>query len=528
MTIRRWIKWAAGGCAAAVLAAIIVGKLYFGSSQELERWIGRQIVAIVNVFLVPKLSYSDLDYTAPAAVSMKKVALTSPDGVKVLDLEGFEIALAETPGMDKPIVFEKVVIDRGRINLIRDEKTGGLRGFSPIVKSTDVAAPIRTEGESDPAKEFRLSDVLRLRLVDLRDVGVRYEPGGGEPPMQIDGITTQLKIDPGGAANDAGWYRLDFTVDRGANLHLGVRGRVNFDTGIIELEEGRMTLRVGPESLSSLPSAMQTLLKQHNARGELDLRVSGRVPFLNPLDAKVSLHLEVKDFRIVFAPRRLTIDSLTMDVAMAERKVELKSFAARMLKGEVSAQARVDLAAAEMPATARWTLKDLDLAEWRTDSGDSQQGIKGRVSSIGSVQAALSRLPDSLSGSGDVHLREGRLVGLPVISALVDLMKIKVPASMTPSDKADATFKFTAPGIRIERIDIVTGLLAARGEGIIRYDATLDMRVNAGPVERLQSLLGKAGDLLSRVTDRLVAYQVEGPMGNPSVRVVVLEQKLGR
>ena len=115
-----------------------------------------------------------------------------------------------------------------------------------------------------------------------------------------------------------------------------------------------------------------------------------------------------------------------------------------------------------------------------------------------------------------------------MISALVDLMKIKVPASLTPADKADATFKFTPPGVRIERLDVITGLLAARGDGIVRYDATLDMRLNAGPLERLQSLVGKAGDLLSLVTDRLVAYKVEGPMGNPTVRVMVLEQKLGR
>jgi hypothetical protein len=217
-----------------------------------------------------------------------------------------------------------------------------------------------------------------------------------------------------------------------------------------------------------------------------------------------------------------------MDVAMAERKVEMKNLTARMLKGAITAKFRADLAPTDMPATAQWTIKDVDLAEWRRDPANSQYSVRGLVSSTGTVQGTLSRLPASLSGSGELHLREGRLMGLPIISALIDVMKIPVPAALASTDKADATFKFTSPGVRIERIDIITGLLAARGDGIIKYDGTLDMRVNAGPVERLQSLLGKAGDLLGMVTDKLVGYKVEGRIGNPTVRLMVFDQKLGR
>jgi hypothetical protein len=207
--------------------------------------------------------------------------------------------------------------------------------------------------------------------------------------------------------------------------------------------------------------------------------------------------------------------------------VELKSLAARLLKGEISATARVDLTGADLPATMTWTIKDLDLAAWRAASGDSGEGITGLISSAGSAQAALARLPASLSGSGEIHLREGRLMGLPLITALVDLMKIKIPEALSPADTIDATFTFTSPGVRIDRLDVLTALLAARGDGMINYDATLDMRLNAGPLEKLQSLLGKAGDLLGQLTDKLVAYKVEGRLGEPTVRMMILDQKLG-
>src|SRR5262245_58455342 len=125
MKIRRIVKWAAVGCAGLVVAGVIFAKVYFGSAREMEKWIGQQIVAIVNTFLVPQLSFDDLRYKAPASVHLKRVALRSPDGTKVLEMNGFGIVLAETPSIGKPVVIEKVVIDRGRINLIRDPKTGG-------------------------------------------------------------------------------------------------------------------------------------------------------------------------------------------------------------------------------------------------------------------------------------------------------------------------------------------------------------------------------------------------------------------
>lgn len=527
MKIRRIAKWAMGIGVAAVVAIAIAAKVRFGSAQELEQWIGRQIVAIVNTFLVPQLSFDEVAYTAPADVALSKVALRSPDGVRLFELEGFELALAETPSMGQPVVIEKVVIDRGRVNLLHDEKSGGLRGFSPFVKSTDADQPIRTEVESQPAQEFRLSDVLRLRLIDLRDIGIRYDPGGDQPPFEIDGISTQLKVEPTASTADRGWYKFDFAVDRGPALHLEMRGRVNLDSHDFELDQGRIAVRVGPETMSSLPSSLQMLLRQYDATGDLDLTVKGNIPTNDPLAGEATAKVVLRDFRVALGERRLIIENLEIEAALGERKMTMKALNGRLLGGELSAAFSVDLGDTNMPAEFSWTGKNLDIGEWRPEGGTPENSLVGLVSTTGSGRAALTGLPQSLSGSGEIQLRDARLVGLPMMSALTRIMKIQVPPSLSRGDRADARFEFTPKGIQIKRIDIVTALVAARGEGLVGYDTGLDIRMNAGPLEKVQSLLGKVGDLLAHATDKLVAYKVEGRIGEPVVRVMVFEQRIG-
>lgn len=62
-----------------------------------------------------------------------------------------------------------------------------------------------------------------------------------------------------------------------------------------------------------------------------------------------------------------------------------------------------------------------------------------------------------------------------------------------------------------------TPAIAARAKGKIGFDQQLDLAVNAGPVEKMQSLLGKAGKVgkllgdITKVTDKLVTYRVYWP-----------------
>ena len=60
-------------------------------------------------------------------------------------------------------------------------------------------------------------------------------------------------------------------------------------------------------------------------------------------------------------------------------------------------------------------------------------------------------------------------------------------------------------------------MIAARGEGTIGFDQTLDLDVNAGPIEKIQEKLGPLGSLVGKVTDFVQGYTVKGTLADPKL-----------
>jgi hypothetical protein len=86
----------------------------------------------------------------------------------------------------------------------------------------------------------------------------------------------------------------------------------------------------------------------------------------------------------------------------------------------------------------------------------------------------------------------------------------------------DLEFDLQGEGVRINRSKIVTSLALIRGTGLIGYDGTLDLLVSAGPMEKIKDKLGKVGDLLKDLGDRLAQYSVKGTIDKPKVGVRAL------
>jgi len=62
-------------------------------------------------------------------------------------------------------------------------------------------------------------------------------------------------------------------------------------------------------------------------------------------------------------------------------------------------------------------------------------------------------------------------------------------------------------------------VVLARINGVVAYDGTLDLEANAGPMEKVQGMLGEVGNILGKVTDQLVKYRITGKAGDPKVAV---------
>lgn len=509
--------------------AIVLGVLVLGAvgfvvadrllgAHRLEAWIGSVVVGVANSYLVPEISYDEIAYTAPGRVDLGGVAFTAPDGTRIIEIASFSLSLAEIPRPGKPLLVERVEIRDGTVNLIQDPETGEIKGLIPLVKP-GPSDEFKVETGGGKTREFRLSESLQLREIVLDNIDLRFDDGSGTP-LILDDITMASAIAPEVINGQEGWYSLDITMDRGDALSMSVPGHVNLDTLVARVSEGTFRAQLNDETITSLPSALQSLLAEYDASGLLELRFNGMMPLKDPNAGLVAVNLTLEDFHLTQGDYVFPIDSLIVQAGLAEGALSVSRLSADTIGGTVSAEAQVPLSGE--PATAGWTIDALDLAQLMSAQvEDNQRKLAGVLSSSGTFEARIDALPDSIDGAGTMQVRKGRLMRIPGLAELASVMNVITTGEGKPNHRVDVEFEFAPQGVEITKSEILTGFLAARATGVIAYDTTMDLAVNAGPLERLQSALGAFGDVFGKLTDQIMTYNVRGALGNPTVTASV-------
>ncbi len=470
-------------------------------------YVGSQILAIVNSRLEPRLAFDDVTFDAPATARFTGVTLTAPGGDVILRAAGFSVSLAEPPVRGRPIRIERVTLSDGVVRLIGDGR-GGLIGFSHMTrKKADPGAA----GGGDPPQ--RLSDVLVLRHVALHEISVEYLADRAADPIRLDHISSSMDIHPDGP----GWYTIALSSGRSPGLTLDLSGRVNLDTLDIEADTIDASIDAGPGTISTLPPPMSTLLEQAEVRGRLDATGSARFNARDPADGTMNVSVQGRSLHAAAGSYRIPIESLTIDADLEAGVVSVEPIRASLLGGALSGRAVLRLDETGLPVEASCDLRNIDLHEALREQNDS--GIAGILTANARARTTLSSPRASLVGEGEAAVSNGRLVMLPGLTQLSDLISGVGINAATANHRGTAEFTLGPDGVTITRSEVVTNTLAARATGTIGFDHSLNLRVNAGPLEKLQSVLGKVGDLLGSITDRLVKYTIKGTIENPQVSI---------
>ncbi|GIK19175.1 MAG: hypothetical protein DYG93_10245 [Leptolyngbya sp. PLA2] len=519
-----------GALLCAMLAACAIGVLWTlkhrgtitATGESLQDYLGRQVVGIVNAYLHPQLGFSTVRYDAPGTLVLSDVTLTAPDGTRVLELERMTLTLAEVPRLGQPIMVERVELEAPTVRLVRapagpDGERGWI-GLDPMVR----AVPGR---DDTVAPEFRLSNVLRLRRVELRNAAVTYDENDGSPPMILRGIEASLDLVPEARNGEAGWYTVQAASRVGHAAEFEMRGTFSLDRLVADIERLRLTAAVAPDAMDVLPPQVQSLLKERDARGSLEALAWGRAdlndPFAGPLTAQVML----REFNLAAGRLRLPIDEARAEATVRDGIGTLAAFEALLLDGQVQATGAAQLRDAAMPAALRWSADRLDLNTLlRSQEDRADARLAGRLRGEGTVTLSLDAMAESIGGAGSINVENGRLLLVPGITQLADAMNIArgVRDSRESNHRASASFTLTPSGVNVTASEVVTNFMAARGTGRVGYDGSMDLAVNAGPLERVQSLLGRVGEAIGSVTDRLMKYLVRGTVKEPRVTVAPL------
>lgn len=500
-----------------VLIVPRLGKSLGGSG--VDEWVARQVAAIANSYLVPELQFDGFEYRHPGVLELRNVRFVAPDAprTRVVEAALLRVTLAEVPRFGKPIIIERVDLDRAALRLLRDTSTGGFKGLVPFVKGDNI------RNQDSVPSDVRLSDVFKIKKLTLTDGMLQYNDGAGPEMMTLTGLALDLDVSPDPSAH--GWYGLDLNLDRPPVFALGGKGRFNIDTLDAELSPLKLSLALNDQGYGALPPELQRTLKEHDARGSLAFTITGGASVREFHTSSLRADVSLEGFNVAAGEYRLPIDSAKALVTLGAGKVALSGARASLLTGAVSLDEFVaELNNPARPFSLTWNASDLELRELlRTKTTPGQPPrLAGKFNSTGKAGGFLMSVPGSLGGSGTLRVRDGRLVNIPILSDLMEAMNVLNKAMGTGyklEDTADVDYDLTGQGFKITRGEAQTQVASARFTGTISYTGDLDLSANAGPLEKVQGLLGDIGKAVGKVTDRLMKYRITGPASDPKVSV---------
>lgn len=528
------------GIVGLVVVLLIAGGVAFywmglEGSSGLERWIGRQVQKLTSTYINPKMTFDDLDYTYPRTVVLQNFRLSADDPdhpgeqLDVILVKKLHIELAEIPKEGQPIRIEKLILDGLKLQIVSAESDPrlfiGLTNFIKQAPGEPAAgqqpSSTRAPGEPSPTappEEVKLSEVFQITLLELKDSAVIYDHRGGDtPPMKLDGINSRMDV----VKDEAGRYKLAMTLDRKPVIDMEAEGLFDLDNVILEITNLTLSAELAREHDSYLPPDLQQLLKDHDITGQLSLKGQGTIPLSEADKSNISSNFQIANAHFVAGEYRGQADRITGDLTVKDQLLSLTGLNAATLGGQVSGELKLGLADNGV-LDARLHANNIRLEQTlrAVEGGKGEPKYRGLLTASTNFNAPADHLDTQASGSGVLSLREGEIDNLPIISqigkALAAAFKVVVGGDEV-SDQVDMVWSYQGNKVHFSKIDMRTPTYAVRGDGDYYFEDRLDLYLNGGPLEKVQTLLGEVGRVLGKVTDQIIRYHVTGPIGDPVV-----------
>ncbi len=518
---------------ALVLLAVIAGGtayLIFTNTQrggDAVDWAARQVVGVVERSIVPDVGFERFEYQAPRTLRFVGLTLTSPGGVRVAEARSVEVELTRMPRYGDPVLIERIGIVGGVVELIETREDDGSLGFvglAPFVEPRAGGAPSAGPPAQNYEGERLLSDVLEIRLVTLEDCGVRYTPLGGDPPMRLTGVTTELALTPEDEG-DRRWHRFDLELARGTALDARFAGRFDLDRLEIDLSPSTLRLDLSDGPAEELPPGVQALLNEYDATGVLRVTAEGAVPVRDMNSATARASLELKGFNLSLGEYRLPIASALFDASLRGGVATIERGDVAALGGQALVRGAMELREERRPATLTWSLSGMRLREilrGGTPAGETPR-LAGVVESRGEATMDALAGVETLRGEGTVDVTKGRFGQISMLARLLRFIGDGKPVEETAlSSELHGEFSIRGAALDFTSLSMTTPVVSVRGQGVLHFDGRMDFLLNGGPLERVQEMLGGFGRIFGVVTDQFVKYRVRGTLSEPEIAVAPL------
>jgi hypothetical protein len=486
------------------------------TKSAIERWCGTQLLAIANAHLRPELAFDTLQFEFPATVTLTNVKLIDQN-VVVLAAGSMRIEFTETPRSGKPIVIQRVLLTDPVLRLIQRED-GTLLGLTNLVEK-----PARET--TDDGVSIKPSDVFAIRQIGLVNGSISLELSN-EPAMVLDRLNFDLATTP---ANEdpaqKGWYTIAGKASRHAILDWETQGRLNIDTSVLDIQKMTWQSSLSADEYSILPAELQTFAREHELTGDLVASLSGTIPLLSTADSVLDIQAGLTKGHMLLGDYVLPVKSLDVTARISGGALAVKPLNLASLGGTLQMDGTMSLSG-PFAATMNVQASGMRIEQALRPVSDQPTKYAGRVDVAGAVTGQVGSLQSTVDGQGTLAITEGRLVRIPTLSKINEMIT-GTNAAESANDTGSSDWHLFGDHINFRKLEVVSSTIAARGEGEIMFDSTINFRVNAGPLEKAQTALGKVGELFGKVTDKIVQYEITGKLGDPVVTVRTLGIDLG-
>jgi hypothetical protein len=500
---RRWRRWivlglAVGAIGTTIAVSNLTGFLGVGSTG-IERLVGRHLLRMANDALRPEVSFEDLDYIFPATAVLSNVRLVDA-GQNVVEAETVRVIFESRPTRDAPLVIRRIEVLRPAIRVLPGPD-GGVLGFTNLV---DIEGEDRDDDEASAP-----SDVFSLRTLSVEDGTFEWRSADGRV-MILDALDFDMKSEPETAP---GLYSVEATLARDENAQSWIDASLNIDTATAEIHAFNLELDVSPEHYTRVPPSMQEFLAEYAIHGRMSCGIRGTLPLRELADGVLRCQIRLDDANAAVGEFRFPVETLSARLDVVDHELTVSGLEADMWGGRVTGGWRIGL---EEGTGARLELsgRDLRLEQALATTIDGESKFAGRTSIAGTLVTG-----DELHGRGRLKIVEGALMNDPVFGGLMRQAGGKDVEGPRGRDRGSTAFEVLVDRINFTNTELVAGTTAARGQGTVTYDGRLNFRFNAGPLERVQSALGPAGQVVGLLTDRIVTYQVTGTTRAPKFDV---------
>jgi len=503
-----------------LVAGVVLFVMYGTSSVTVQRWIAGQLGSVAGDYLNPRLSLGAVRYQYPLTAFVDDVRLVADDPARpgarldIFAARHVTLEMAEIPRSGQPLRIQNLILDHPEFRAVTvSREDSSLVGYSHLLKGRP-AAP----------SAAKLSDVFEIRQIQVVDGLVVYDPRTPDSkPMEIDQVSFRLNVEPA-KGGETGWYAMEMNLDRKPVFSTHFAGRVNIDSMVLDVQPVRVELKLGRDQDHYLPPQIQSILQEHEVSGDLLAEVSGLVHASDWRASTLRAEVTLMGGNIAAGEHHFPLDRLQVLWTMADRVGRIEKIDADLLAGWLEGAGEVALDDA-MDGRVHLTLSHVRLEQCLRNAAGGEGKYTGDLSGQIDWHGPLTDPLKQSQGSGTIRIADGRLGQIPVLSDLLNVvtgtMKAVGIGSGRPSDTADVAFTFQGDRMNFSKVFVVTPLAALRGHGDIYFDTHVDMLFNAGPLEKIQSMLGKIGDFLGTMTDELSAYTLTGTLAEPKVGVKV-------